>query len=127
MRYLSSIRRGSRSSLTREIIRPRAYLSAAPTRMSGQEPENAVPAESRPLRSLYDLSADRGLNQAQDPADLVRLIAEQARELLQGDAAAVYVWDEWAGLLVPVYSNDPRLTLEDRPVRDRKSTRLNSS
>jgi signal transduction histidine kinase len=36
------------------------------------------------------------------------VVAEQACELFSGDAVALYILDESAGLLVPIYSNDPR-------------------
>ena len=69
-------------------------------------PEVVPDAEARLLHALLELSASAG--RALDPGELVRLTADRACELLQGDAVALYLWDEAAGLLVPVYSNDPR-------------------
>jgi PAS domain S-box-containing protein len=82
--------------------------------MTGQADDVSM-VQARLSRALYELSssADRGL----DPADLVRLVAEHAAELLRADAVAVYLWDEPRGLLLPVYTNDGRQPLSDRPLR----------
>jgi len=85
--------------------------------MTGEPREDMSAVEARLPRALYDLSTAVGRGLVHDPADLVRLVAEQARELLHGDAAAVYLWHESRGVLVPVYSNDPRLTDEDHPLQ----------
>ena len=84
--------------------------------MTGQS-EDMSSVQARLPRALYDISTAVGRGLIHDPAELVRLVAEQARELLHGDAAAVYLWNENRGLLIPVYSNDPRLTVEDHPLR----------
>ena len=67
------------------------------------------------LRTLYELSVPAG--RALDPGELVKLVAERACDLLHGDAVALYLWDDAAGLLMPAYSNDPRQPLEDQPLR----------
>jgi len=76
---------------------------------------DAPDAEARLLRALHELSRSAG--RALDPGELVRLTAVSACDLLHGDAVALYLWDEAAGLLVPVYSNDPRAPDDDRPLR----------
>ena len=78
-------------------------------------PEVVPDAEARLLHALLELSASAG--RALDPGELVRLTADRACELLQGDAVALYLWDEAAGLLVPVYSNDPRAPDDPEPLR----------
>jgi PAS domain S-box-containing protein len=82
--------------------------------MTGQA-DDVSKVQARLSRTLYELStsAGRGL----DPADLVKLVAEHAAELLRADAVAVYLWDEARGLLLPVYTNDARQPLSDRPLR----------
>jgi PAS domain S-box-containing protein len=85
------------------------------TRMPGLRPDETAEAEARLLRTLYQLSASAG--QALDPGELVKLVAEHARELLHGDAVALYLWDDAAGLLMPVYSNDPSRPLDNLPLR----------
>ena len=82
--------------------------------MTGQA-DDVSRVQARLSRTLYELStsAGRGL----DPADLVRLVAEHAGELLRADAAAVYLWDDARSLLLPVYTNDARQPLSDRPLR----------
>ena len=44
-------------------------------------------------------------------------MAEQACDLFSGDAVGLYILDENAGLLVPIYSNDPRASDKARPIR----------
>src|SRR5438067_9155982 len=83
--------------------------------MPGLRPEETPEAGARLLRTLYELSASAG--RTLDPGELVRLVAEHACELLDGDAVALYLWDDAAGLLVPVFSNDPRQPVEDQPLR----------
>jgi PAS domain S-box-containing protein len=82
--------------------------------MTGQA-DDVSKVQARLSRTLYELStsAGRGL----DPADLVKLVAEHACELLRADAVAVYLWDEARGLLLPVYTNDARQPVSDRPLR----------
>ena len=84
---------------------------------TGQASDDGSWEEARLPRALYDISTAAGRGLIHDPAELVRLVAEQARELLRGDAAAVYVWHDGRGLLIPVYSNDPRLADEDHPLQ----------
>jgi PAS domain S-box-containing protein len=81
--------------------------------MSGQT-DDVSRVQARLSRALYELStsAARGL----DPAELVRLVAEHAGELLRADAVAVYLWDEQSEQLVPAYTNDARQPLSDRPL-----------
>ncbi|HEY1294868.1 MAG TPA: GAF domain-containing protein, partial [Chloroflexota bacterium] len=84
--------------------------------MTGQRPEDDAPATTRSSQTLYDLSTAAGRDFSQDPADLVRLVAEHARALLGGDAVAVYLLDRNRDLLLPVYSNDARQPVPDRPL-----------
>jgi signal transduction histidine kinase len=46
----------------------------------------------------------------------VALVAARAAELLNADAIALYLWDESAGLLLPVFSNDGRAWTPDQPL-----------
>ena len=82
--------------------------------MTGQA-DDVSRVQARLSRTLYELStsAGRGL----DPGDLVNLVAEHAGELVRADAVAVYLWDEASGLLLPVYTNDSRQPLSDRPLQ----------
>jgi PAS domain S-box-containing protein len=82
--------------------------------MSGGRPEDSPGVEARLLRTLYELSVPAG--HALDPGALVKLVAERACDLLKGDAVALYLWDDAAGVLVPAYSNDPRQPIEDQPL-----------
>jgi PAS domain S-box-containing protein len=84
--------------------------------MTGQRPEDVTRAETRSSQTLYDISSAAGRDFSQDPADLVRLVAEHASALLGGDAVGVYLWDRNRGLLLPVYSNDPHQPLHDTPL-----------
>jgi PAS domain S-box-containing protein len=83
--------------------------------MTAQEPEETHTAQPRLPRTLYELSTSAG--RSLDPGEVVKLVAEHAGELLHGDAVALYLWDEAAGLLMPVYTNDTRQPLEDQPLR----------
>jgi signal transduction histidine kinase len=71
--------------------------------------------EARTLRTLDQLSTSAG--RSLDPAELVRLVAEQAGAQLHGDAVALYLWDESTGQLNPAFSNDPRQPLNDQPLQ----------
>ena len=84
--------------------------------MTGLRPEEATRAERRSSRTLYDLSTAAGRELRPDPADLVRLVAEQASALVGGDAVAVYLWDPARDLLLLVYSNDPNQPPADGPL-----------
>src|SRR5882762_4185401 len=81
--------------------------------MPGLRPDETPEAGARLLRTLYELSYSAG--RTLDPGELVKLVAEHACELLHGDAVALYLWDDEASLLMPVFSNDPRqpLVVED--------------
>src|ERR1700736_6253650 len=83
--------------------------------MPGPRPDETPEVEARLLRTLYELSASTG--RTLDPGELIKLVAEHACELLHGDAVALYLWDDATGLLVPVFSNDPRQPVEDQPLR----------
>src|SRR5579859_5172448 len=83
--------------------------------MPGPRPDETPEVGARLLRTLYELSGSAG--RALDPGELVKLVAEHACELLRGDAVALYLWDDAAGLLMPVFSNDPRQPVEDQPLR----------
>ncbi|GAC1322292.1 MAG: hypothetical protein NVSMB2_19530 [Chloroflexota bacterium] len=72
-------------------------------------------AQSRLLRALYALSPTVGA--APDPAELVQHVAERACELLGGDAVALYLWDDQAGALMPVFTNDPHQETREQPLR----------
>src|SRR6202158_6125502 len=82
--------------------------------MPGIRPDNSPEVEARLLRTRYEVSVPAG--RALNPGELVKLVGERACDLLHGDAVALYLWDEAAGLLRPVYSNDARQTLEDHEV-----------
>jgi PAS domain S-box-containing protein len=84
--------------------------------MTGQRSEDASRDATRSSPTLYALSTAAGREFNQNPADLVRLVADQAGALLGGDAVAVYLWDRTRDLLLPVYSNDPRQRVSDRPL-----------
>src|SRR5712691_11188865 len=83
--------------------------------MSGLRSDETPEVGARLLRTLYELSYSAG--HTLDPGELVKLVAEHAGELLHGDAVALYLWDDAAGLLMPVYTNDTREPLEDQPLR----------
>jgi PAS domain S-box-containing protein len=83
--------------------------------MPGLRPDETAESEARLLRTLYQLSTSAG--RSLDPGELVKLVAEHACDLLHGDAVALYLWDDAAKLLMPVYSNDQRQPLEDQPLR----------
>src|SRR5229473_1772436 len=83
--------------------------------MPGLRPDETPAVEARLLQTLYELSASAG--RTLDPGELVKLVAEHACELLRGDAVALYLWDDAAGLLMPVFSNDPRQPIEDQPLK----------
>src|SRR5438128_3429401 len=89
------------------------------TPMPGNEQQSRRPGESsveaRLLHTLRELSASTG--RSLDPAEVVKLVAVRACELIHGDAVALYLWDEAAGLLMPVYSNDSHAPLADQPLR----------
>src|ERR1700730_11244254 len=85
--------------------------------MPGPRPDNFPEVEARLLRTLYELSVPAA--HALNPGQLVKLVGERACDLLHGDAVALYLWDDAAGLLRPVYSNDPHQPVEehDQPLR----------
>jgi PAS domain S-box-containing protein len=83
--------------------------------MTAPRDEETHDVEARLLRTLYELSVSAG--RKLDPGELVKLVAEHAGELLHGDAVAVYLWDDTAGRLMPVYSNDSRQPVDDQPLR----------
>jgi signal transduction histidine kinase/transcriptional regulator with GAF, ATPase, and Fis domain len=67
------------------------------------------------LGALHEISA--AASRTLDPSELVALVAARAAELLGADAVALYLWDESAGMLLPVYSNDTRARAPDQPIR----------
>lgn len=83
--------------------------------MPGIRPDDTPEVDARLLQTLYALSASTG--RTLDPGELVKLVAEHACDLLRGDAVALYLWDDAAGLLMPVFSNDPRQPVADQPLR----------
>ncbi|MCA1648142.1 MAG: GAF domain-containing sensor histidine kinase [Chloroflexi bacterium] len=54
--------------------------------------------------ALYDIAV--ATSGVLEPVELARLVVEQARELLEADAAGVYSIDESGQLLTPMYSSD---------------------
>ncbi len=75
----------------------------------------AAPSTTAPLlRALHEISATA--SRTLDPSELVALVAARAAELLSADAIALYLWDESAGLLLPVFSNDSRAWTPDQPL-----------
>ena len=82
--------------------------------MTAPRDEETHNVEARLLRTLYELSVSAG--RPLDPGELVKLVAEHAGELLHGDAVALYLWDDAAGLLMPLYSNDWRQPVDDQPL-----------
>src|SRR5579859_1338502 len=82
--------------------------------MSGARPDKAPEVEARLLRTLYEMSVPAG--PALEPGELVKLVAERACDLLGGDAVALYLWDETAGVLRPAYSKDHHQHIEDQPL-----------
>ena len=83
--------------------------------MTGIRPDETPEVGARLLRTMYELSTSAG--RSTDPAEPVKLVAEQAAELLHGDAVALYLWDQAAGLLIPIYSNDAHQPMDDQPLR----------
>src|SRR5712692_5788022 len=79
--------------------------------MPGLRPDETPVVGARLLRTLYELSYSAG--RTLDPGELVKLVAEHACELLHGDAVALFLWDDTAGVLMPVYTNDPHEQPED--------------
>ncbi len=74
-----------------------------------------APSATAPLlRALHEISATA--SRTLDPSELVALVAARAAELLNADAIALYLWDESAGLLLPVFSNDSRAWTPDQPL-----------
>src|SRR5207253_11271731 len=82
--------------------------------MSGLRPDETPEVGARLLRRLSELSYSAG--RTLDPGELVKLVAEHACELLHGDAVALYLWDDEASRLMPVFSNDRRQPTEDQPL-----------
>src|SRR5215471_7047467 len=74
--------------------------------MTGLRSEEPREVDARLLHRLYELSSSVG--RILDPGDLIKLVAEHACDLLQGDAVAVFLLDSATGLMQPVFSNDPR-------------------
>jgi PAS domain S-box-containing protein len=79
--------------------------------MTGLPSEENRDVEARLLRKLYELSSSAG--GTLHPGELIRLVAEHACELLSGDAVALYLWDGAAGVMRPLFSNDPREPSDD--------------
>jgi PAS domain S-box-containing protein len=82
-----------------------------------QQDPAAAPHEeqSRLIHSLHALSATSA--NSIDPDELVKIVADSASDLLAADAVALYLWDDAVERLVPVYSNDTHVPVEDRPLR----------
>jgi transcriptional regulator with GAF, ATPase, and Fis domain len=66
------------------------------------------------FQALHEIAV--ALSGVLDPAALARMIADRASKLLAADAVALYLWDEEANLLCPLYSNDSRGVVPDRPL-----------
>src|SRR5919202_4399600 len=73
------------------------------------------PAEARLVSALHEISASA--SRTLHPSELVQVVAEQACDLFSGDAVGLYILDESAGLLLPIYSNDPRAGDQARAIR----------
>ena len=71
---------------------------------TGPRARVARAVEARLVRALHEISVSAG--RTLDPAELVEVVAEHACELLEADAVALYILDEGARVLVPIYSND---------------------
>ena len=84
--------------------------------MSGDRTDEDARLDALLPRSLYELSIAPGRHLG--PGELVQLVAERAVALLGGDSVAVYLWDETAGRLMPVFSNDPRRAFDDHPLKE---------
>ncbi len=85
--------------------------------MTSQFDDHAA-VESHAHRKVSELATFTLHGVAREPVELVKLVAEQASALLGGDAVAVYLWDDPSRQLLPVFTNDPRQPLDDRPLRE---------
>jgi PAS domain S-box-containing protein len=84
--------------------------------MPGHRPDTTPEVDARLIRTLYELSTSA--KRALDPGELIKVVAEHACQLLHGDAVALFLWDDSAGVLKPVYSNDPHEhTVGTQPIR----------
>jgi diguanylate cyclase (GGDEF)-like protein/PAS domain S-box-containing protein len=72
-----------------------------------------TPAQT--FQALHEIAV--ALSGVLDPAALARIVADRASVLLGADAVALYLWDQEASLLRPLYSNDPRALSADTPLK----------
>jgi PAS domain S-box-containing protein len=71
------------------------------------------PVEHEPVfRALHQIAV--ALTGVLDPHQLARLVAEHAQHLVQADAVGLFVWNEGAGVLEPLYAFDAP---SDAPLR----------
>jgi PAS domain S-box-containing protein len=83
--------------------------------MTGQRTDDPHAVETLPPPILDVLATTAG--RSLDPGELVKLVARHAGALLHADAVAVYLWDDAAGLLRPIYTDDPRQPRDELPLR----------
>ncbi len=65
--------------------------------------EKALQASEQVYRSLYESTMALGENT--DIYQTMEVIAEQARNMLDGECSTIYIWDSGRNVLVPYYSN----------------------
>ncbi len=63
----------------------------------------ALIASEKIYRGLYESTI--ALADSTDLAEVISVIAEQARNILDGECSTIYLWDEFEKLLVPYYTN----------------------
>src|SRR5436305_10961442 len=64
------------------------------------------PSREPVIRTLHDIAT--AIGGVLEPVELARLVVDRARVLLKAGAVGVYVCDETAQHLQPVYSSDAR-------------------
>ncbi len=64
------------------------------------------PTREQVFHALHDIAV--AIGGVLEPVELARLVVDRARELLNAGAVGVYVYEESARLLEPVYSSDAR-------------------
>jgi signal transduction histidine kinase len=70
--------------------------------------------ETRVFRALHEIAVAVG--GVLEPLELARLIVDHARDLLDANAVGVYIYDETAELLQPIYSSDARGRQAETPI-----------
>src|SRR5690242_539965 len=77
-------------------------------------PKRTRSSSAGTFQALHEIAV--ALSGVLDPAELARMTAERASKMLAADAVALYLWDEETSLLRPLYSNDARGVVPDRPL-----------